>query len=89
MLDHILTAARTNNHTRLRHYREMYARQVPMASSSDILIEKSPQYAGGSGTGLIYTYSWRDLIFGLSSPGNVSLRLKRAKLLFETSREWF
>ena len=51
MLDHILTAARTNNHTRLRHYREMYARQVPMASSSDILIEKSPQYAGGSGTG--------------------------------------
>jgi len=48
MLDHILTAARTNNHTRLRHYREMYARQVPMASSSDILIEKSPQYAGGS-----------------------------------------
>jgi len=48
MLDNILRAARTKDHLQLKHFRDMYSRTLPMASSSDILIEKSPQYAGGA-----------------------------------------
>jgi len=48
MLDSIIRAGKLKDHTQLHHFREIYARSLPMARSSEILIEKSPQYAGGA-----------------------------------------
>jgi len=47
MLDRIIRAHQQRNFTTLRHYRDIYARLLPAATTDEILIEKSPQYAGG------------------------------------------
>jgi len=47
ILDKIIHAHKTNNRTTLQYFRHYYARHLPAAAPDEILISKSPQYAGG------------------------------------------
>ncbi|CBY40262.1 unnamed protein product, partial [Oikopleura dioica] len=47
VLDDIIAANETGNLEALRRHRKIYASRLPHAADDELLIEKSPQYAGG------------------------------------------
>ena len=47
-LSEILKADKENDYLKLSSFRNLYASRLPAAASDEILIEKSPQYAGGT-----------------------------------------
>ena len=47
-LQQIIKAAEDNDLQTLNRLRNDYAKKVPLAADDELLIEKSPQYAGGS-----------------------------------------
>ena len=47
VLDDIIAANKTGNLEALHRHRKIYASRLPSAADDELLIEKSPQYAGG------------------------------------------